>query len=118
MNEQPQNMFPRVLIADIQEVTARHFRIPVSEMQSSRRGKKFCRPRQVAMYLARELTPKSYPEIGRFFGDRDHTTVLHGCHKIAELILTDPDIEFAVMVLREKAIEVSSKRFEELRQAA
>ncbi len=72
----------RVRVEDIQRIVARHFNVPRSDLLSNRRTRTIVRPRQVAMYLAKVLTPRSLPEIGRRFGGRDHTTVLHAVRKI------------------------------------
>src|SRR5947208_9463121 len=73
----------RVKIEDIQRVVARQYNVSRADLLSSRRTANVVRPRQVAMYLAKTLTLRSLPEIGRRFGGRDHTTVLHGVRKIA-----------------------------------
>ena len=83
----------RVSIEDIQKRVAEFFGIKVSDMQSARRSQNIARPRQVAMFLSKTLTTRSLPEIGRKFGGRDHTTVLHAVKKIREL--QDKDPEFA-----------------------
>lgn len=80
------------MVQRIQRQVAYHYGIPVLEMTSNRRPKDVALARQVAYYLARELTPLSLPSIGRRFGGRDHTTVLHGIRRIAELEDTDPKI--------------------------
>ena len=64
---------------------AEHFNIRVADMYSARRARAVARPRQVAMYLAKQLTSRSLPEIGRKFGGRDHTTVMHAVRKVEEL---------------------------------
>lgn len=83
-------------IAAIQARVATYFDIPLAEMKSARRARAVARPRQVAMYLCKHLTGRSVPEIGRRFGDRDHTTVLHGIKQIARLRIEDADIGAAV----------------------
>jgi chromosomal replication initiator protein len=82
----------QVSIENIQKTVADYYKIKVSEMYSKKRSRMIARPRQVAMALAKELTPLSLPDIGDAFGGRDHTTVLHACRKIAELRSTTPDI--------------------------
>ena len=72
----------------------------VAEMFSARRARNIARPRQVAMYLAKTLTALSYPEIGRRFGGRDHTTVMHAVRSIEGLINTDDSINEDVQLLR------------------
>jgi chromosomal replication initiator protein len=83
----------RVTIEDIQKRVSSHFNIRVSDMHSARRARSVARPRQVAMYLAKQLTSRSLPEIGRKFGGRDHTTVMHAVKKVEEL--RECDISFA-----------------------
>lgn len=73
---------PRPLICHIQRATARHFKLPQSDMVSSRRPREVAWARQDAMYLARKLTLKSLPDIGRRFGHRDHTTVIHAIRAV------------------------------------
>ncbi|MGI9503439.1 MAG: helix-turn-helix domain-containing protein, partial [Geminicoccaceae bacterium] len=79
----------RITIEEIQKRVAEHFGIKLSDMHSARRARVVARPRQVAMYLAKQLTPRSLPEIGRRFGGRDHTTVMHAIKKIEELRAQD-----------------------------
>ncbi len=83
----------RVTIEEIQKRVAEHFNIRISDMHSARRARSVARPRQVAMYLAKQLTSRSLPEIGRKFGGRDHTTVMHAVKKVDEL--RDLDTSFA-----------------------
>ena len=82
-----------VTIDNIQKVVAEYYRIKVSDLKSKNRSRSIARPRQVSMALAKELTNRSLPEIGKSFGDRDHTTVLHACRKVVELRETEPDIQ-------------------------
>jgi chromosomal replication initiator protein len=79
----------QISIENIQKTVADYFKIKVADMYSKKRTRILARPRQMAMYLARELTNLSYPEIGLSFGGRDHTTVLHACSKIEELKASD-----------------------------
>jgi chromosomal replication initiator protein len=79
----------RVTIDEIQKRVAEHYNIRLADMHSARRSRAIARPRQVAMYLAKQLTPRSLPEIGRKFGGRDHTTVMHAVRKVEELRETD-----------------------------
>jgi chromosomal replication initiator protein len=90
----------RVTIDEIQRRVAEHFNIRLGEMTSDRRARAVARPRQVAMYLAKQLTTRSLPEIGRKFGGRDHTTVMHAVRKIEELQVTDPALAEDVELLR------------------
>jgi chromosomal replication initiator protein len=79
----------RVTIDEIQKRVAEHYNIRLADMHSARRARAVARPRQVAMYLCKQLTPRSLPEIGRKFGGRDHTTVMHAVRKIEELRTLD-----------------------------
>ncbi len=90
----------RVTIEEIQKRVAEHFNIKVSDMHSARRSRGVARPRQVAMYLSKLLTPRSLPEIGRKFGGRDHTTVMHAVRKVEELRASDASFAEDVELLR------------------
>ncbi len=79
----------RVTIDEIQKKVAEYYSIRLSDMHSPRRARTVARPRQVAMYLCKQLTSRSLPEIGRKFGGRDHTTVLHAVKKVEELMVTE-----------------------------
>lgn len=91
---------PRITVAEIAARVCHEFGVTASDMASSCRARPIARPRQVAMYLSRQLTPMSLPEIGRHFGNRDHTTVMHAIRKIAELILTDQAFALRVAAVR------------------
>jgi chromosomal replication initiator protein len=90
----------RVTIEEIQKRVAEHFNIRIADMHSARRARAVARPRQVAMYLAKQLTSRSLPEIGRKFGGRDHTTVMHAVRKIEELRAKDASFAEDVDLLR------------------
>jgi chromosomal replication initiator protein len=90
----------RVTIEDIQKRVAEYYNIKVSEMSSARRAQMVARPRQVAMYLAKQLTQRSLPEIGRKFGNRDHTTVMHAVRKVDQLRQSDAGFAEDVELLR------------------
>ena len=90
----------RVTIEEIQKRVAAHFNIRISDMHSARRARSVARPRQVAMYLAKQLTARSLPEIGRKFGGRDHTTVMHAVKKVEELREHDSSFAEDVELLR------------------
>ena len=79
----------RISVEDIQKQVANHYNIKVSDMHSARRARMVARPRQVAMYLSKKFTSKSLPEIGRRFGGKDHTTVMHAVKRVEELIASD-----------------------------
>jgi chromosomal replication initiator protein len=80
---------PAITVERIQEVISAHFKVPLHLLTSSKRSKEVATARQVAMYLSRELTKNSLPDIGKQFGGRDHTTVLHGYKQIKRLIESD-----------------------------
>jgi chromosomal replication initiator protein len=95
----------RVRIEEIQRIVARHYNVSRSDLLSSRRTANVVRPRQIAMYLAKTLTLRSLPEIGRRFGGRDHTTVLHAVRKIESLIGTDNGLAAEIEVLKSQLQE-------------
>ena len=95
----------RVKIEDIQRTVARHYNVSRSDMLSSRRTANVVRPRQIAMYLAKTLTLRSLPEIGRRFGGRDHTTVLHAVRKIESLSDTDKALSDEIEALKRMLTE-------------
>lgn len=90
----------RVRIEDIQRVVARHYNVSKTELLSNRRTRTIVKPRQIAMYLAKVMTPRSLPEIGRRFGGRDHTTVLHAVRKIEDLSGNDNTLAQELELLR------------------
>ncbi len=90
----------RITIDEIQKKVAEHYNVRLTDMHSARRARAVARPRQVAMYLAKQLTPRSLPEIGRKFGGRDHTTVIHAVKKIEELSAYDATFREDVELLR------------------
>lgn len=87
-------------ITDIQHRVAASFALPFIDMRSARRSALVSRTRQIAMYLARHLTNHSLPEIGRSFGGRDHTTVMHAIKRIDEIMAADDKFRDVVSVLR------------------
>ena len=95
----------RVKIEDIQRVVARQYNVSRSDLLSSRRTANVVRPRQVAMYLAKTLTLRSLPEIGRRFGGRDHTTVLHAVRKIEGLVGSDMALAEEIEILKRQLQE-------------
>jgi chromosomal replication initiator protein len=90
----------RVSIEEIQKRVAEFYNIKVSEMSSARRARAVARPRQVAMFLAKLLTARSLPEIGRKFGNRDHTTVMHAVKKVEQLRQADANFSEDLELLR------------------
>ncbi len=91
---------PRITIDEIQRAVCAHYRLDKSEMSSKRRVRAIARPRQVAMYLAKELTPRSYPEIGRRFGGRDHSTVIHAVRTVEALRVADSELDAEIAAIR------------------
>jgi len=93
-------------IEDIQRKTAEFYKLDVKDFHSPQRARRVARPRQVAMYLSRKLTTRSLPEIGRRFGGRDHTTVLHACRRIEALIVEDAlfrqEVDFLSQMLQRR----------------
>ena len=92
----------RVTVDEIQKATAEHFGLTKTELLSERRVRSVARPRQVSMWLCKQLTSRSYPDIARRSGGRDHTTVLHAVRRIEELIKTDPNLAADVEALMRK----------------
>ncbi|NOR61000.1 MAG: chromosomal replication initiator protein DnaA [Rhodobacteraceae bacterium] len=90
----------KVTIDEIQRKVAEHYNLRISDLLSPRRARAVARPRQVAMFLSKSLTAKSLPEIGRKFGGRDHTTVIHAVKRVEEMKLTDSQIADDVEMLR------------------
>ncbi len=95
----------RITIDDIQRKVADHYNLRLVDMSSPRRSRSVARPRQVAMYLCKHLTTRSLPEIGRKFGGRDHTTVLHGVNKIEQLRAEDKTLDEDINLIRRKIEE-------------
>ena len=95
----------RVKIEDIQKLVANHYQVSRSDLLSSRRTATVVRPRQIAMYLSKVLTLRSLPEIGRRFGGRDHTTVLHAVRKIEGLSGRDTTLSEEIELLKRMLLE-------------
>lgn len=92
----------RITVDEIQKTVADHFGLKQADLLSERRTRSVARPRQIAMYLCKQHTTRSYPDIGRRFGGRDHTTVLHGVRKIEEMLGSDDQIARDVEALTRK----------------
>jgi chromosomal replication initiator protein len=90
----------RIRIEEIQKVVARHYNVTKHDLLSARRTRTVVRPRQIAMYLAKTMTPRSFPEIGKRFGGRDHTTVLHAVRKIEGMVAADETLAQEIEFLR------------------
>lgn len=95
----------KVTVEEIQRKVSEHYNIRLAEMIGPKRVRTFARPRQVAMYLAKTMTNRSLPEIGRRFGGRDHTTVMHGVRRIEELQVSDHQIADDIELLRRALTE-------------
>ncbi len=90
----------KITIEEIQRKVSEHYHIRLSDLLGPKRVRNYARPRQVAMYLSKQLTSRSLPDIGRRFGGRDHTTVMHGVRRIEELKSSDPQISEDLEILR------------------
>jgi chromosomal replication initiator protein len=90
----------KVTIEEIQRKVAEHYNIRLSDMIGPKRVRTIARPRQIAMYLSKQLTSRSLPDIGRRFGGRDHTTIMHGVRKIEELITSDSQLSDDLQMLK------------------
>jgi chromosomal replication initiator protein len=90
----------KITIEEIQRRVAEHYNIRLSDLLGPKRVRTYARPRQVAMYLCKQLTSRSLPEIGRRFGGRDHTTVMHGVKRVEELKVQDGQIAEDLEMLR------------------
>jgi len=93
-----------ITIEDIQQKVCDFYNVKISDLLSTRRMQVISKPRQVAMYLSKTLTPKSLPEIGRRFGGRDHTTVMHAVKRIEEACASDREFSNDVEVLRRSLV--------------
>jgi chromosomal replication initiator protein len=91
-----------ITMDDIEEAVAGRFQVKIAEMRSRRRSKTLVYPRQIAMYLCRELTEASFPEIGRHFGGKDHTTIIHACKQITKAKETDHSLRAILDSLKEQ----------------
>jgi chromosomal replication initiator protein len=93
-----------VAMDDIQEAVCTQFHVKLAELKSRRRSKTLVHPRQIAMYLCRELTDASYPEIGRQFGGKDHTTIIHACRQVAKAKEADTGLQTTIESLKEQIL--------------
>ena len=91
-------------VESIQNIVAVYFNLNIQEMLSPRRSRSLARPRQIAMYLAKQYTTSSLPEIGRKFSNRDHTTVIHAVKKIEELIKNNNEIKQNIGEIKKKLL--------------
>jgi chromosomal replication initiator protein len=93
-----------VVMEDIQEAVCTQFHVKMTELKSRRRSKTLVHPRQIAMYLCRELTDSSYPEIGRHFGGKDHTTIIHACRQVAKAKEHDQTLQATLDSLKDQIL--------------
>lgn len=93
-----------VAMDDIQEAVSSRFHVKVSDLKSRRRSKTLVQPRQIAMFLCRELTDASFPEIGRQFGGKDHTTIMHACKQVAKAVEADTTLRATLEGLKEQIV--------------
>jgi chromosomal replication initiator protein len=98
----PSQQTSRITIPQIQQTVAEYFNLTIEDLKSKRRTQNITLPRQIAMYLAREITDSSLPKIGEEFGGRDHTTVIHACDRIKEFMINDPQVNQAVRDLTQQ----------------
>ncbi|SDC68934.1 chromosomal replication initiator protein DnaA [Shouchella lonarensis] len=97
------NALPKTLsIVDIQKLVGDHYQVKLEDFKAKKRTKSVAFPRQIAMYLSRELTDASLPKIGSEFGGRDHTTVIHAHEKITKLLSTDPELQQKIQLISEQ----------------
>ena len=89
-----------IAMDDIEEIVAARYHVRITDLKSRRRSKTLVHPRQIAMYLCRELTDSSFPEIGRQFGGKDHTTIIHGCRQIAKALEANSDLRATIESLK------------------
>ncbi|MFD1471824.1 chromosomal replication initiator protein DnaA [Companilactobacillus mishanensis] len=89
-------------VSTIQSKVCKYYHITIADLKGKKRVKSIVLPRQIAMYLSRELTDKSLPQIGMEFGGKDHTTVMHSCDKITELVVSDEEVKQAVEELKDE----------------
>ncbi len=94
--------FREITVERILKVVGQHYHVSVADLKGKRRTKAIALPRQVAMFLARELTDRSYPEIGQKMGGRDHSTVMYACTKIAKAVETDSELRREIELIRSK----------------
>ena len=95
-----------ITLEDVQEVVANRFNVKISELKSKRRTKTLVHPRQIAMFLSRELTDSSFPEIGREFGGKDHTTIIHACRQIEKALGEDTTLRTTIESLKDEISKV------------
>lgn len=91
-----------IAMDDIEEVVATRYHVKIADLKSRRRSKTLVHPRQIAMYLCRELTSASFPEIGRHFGGKDHTTIIHACKQITKASAADSTLKATLESLKDQ----------------
>jgi chromosomal replication initiator protein len=94
-----------ITMDDIEEAVAERFHVKIADIRSRRRSKTLVHPRQIAMYLCREMTDSSFPEIGRHFGGKDHTTIIHACKQISKAKEIDGTLKAALDSLKHQILK-------------
>jgi chromosomal replication initiator protein len=89
-----------ITVEAVQKAVAQHFSVRIADLKGQRRHKGIARPRMIAMYLCRELTGASFPEIGLRFGGKDHSTVINACKRMSTIQADDPELRATIMQLR------------------
>ena len=92
----------KITVESITDIVAEHFGITAADIISSKKSRNIAHPRQICMYLCRELVNTSLKDIGQKLGKRDHSTILHGCNKIADDLKTDTSLQSVIDVLKKK----------------
>ncbi|MGB1275521.1 MAG: chromosomal replication initiator protein DnaA, partial [Nannocystaceae bacterium] len=98
----PSHCAPPVTIERVQKLVSTHFSVKIADLKGPRRHRSISRPRMIAMYLSRELTGASFPEIGQRFGGKDHSTVINACKRITSIQASEPEMRTTVTSLREQ----------------
>lgn len=109
---------PGVTVKIIQDAVSRKFKITMPELLGERRARDIARPRQIGMYLSKTMTGRSLPDIGRRFGNRDHTTVLHAVRRVEQLIKEDDDFALTVESTKLDVLELARPPLERIHQPA
>jgi chromosomal replication initiator protein len=107
---------PRPTIADIQAAVCAHYQLRLADMTTHRRAKAITHPRQVAMFLSCELTPRTLPEIGQRFGGRDHSTVIHARTVVPQRMAEDDELAQAVAAIRAAVMTCAIERAEAIQR--
>jgi chromosomal replication initiation ATPase DnaA len=110
LNNSKNDALPIPLVSEIKAAVVAHYKLTPSDMTSPNRARRVSHPRQVAMYLTRELTTNSYPKIGRLFGGRDHTTALYAKRIVTRRAGADSTLELTIAKLTRELLELAEQR--------